>query len=196
MGQARGRRNRWQKSGLVFKESGDGLKLPNQARLLTDGGKPIARPGGRATGQTSSAYTGLPTAETYPPSRLSTLKPPHKLDIVTGLESEIQPERDVISKDGDGFLFASRSLAAAIVTQLFSYMIGKDIRYGYACTGEVFVFLHIPDDPAIVYYSVCVPNLGVLDDNENRLHRTAVAQVIRFCPPGPPCGTAVAIMAR
>ncbi|KXH64102.1 hypothetical protein CNYM01_14385, partial [Colletotrichum nymphaeae SA-01] len=103
-------------------------------------------------------------------------------EVVTGLESEIRPERDVINKDGEGFGFASRSLVAAVVTQLFSYMIGKGIQYGYVCTGEAFVFLHIPDDPTIVYYSVRVPNLDVLDDDddENRLHGTAVAQVFAF----------------
>ncbi|KAK2052519.1 hypothetical protein LY76DRAFT_630015 [Colletotrichum caudatum] len=110
-------------------------------------------------------------------------KAPHKLrcdEVVTGLESEIRPERDVINKDGEGFTFASRSLAAAVVTQLFSCMIGKGIQYGYVCTGEAFVFLHIPDDPTSVYYSVHIPNLDVLDDDENRLHCTAVAQVFAF----------------
>ncbi|OHE90346.1 hypothetical protein CORC01_14359 [Colletotrichum orchidophilum] len=111
-------------------------------------------------------------------------KAPHKLrrdEVVTGLESEIRPERDVIGKDGEVFAFASRSLVAAIGTQLFSYIIGKGIQYGYVCTGEAFVFLHIPDDPTIVYSSVRVPNLGVLDDDdENRLHGTAVAQVFAF----------------
>ncbi|KAJ2906145.1 uncharacterized protein MKZ38_002860 [Zalerion maritima] len=51
-------------------------------------------------------------------------KAPHKLNrdkIVTGLESEIQPERNVINKNGEGFVFASRSLVATIATQLFSY---------------------------------------------------------------------------
>jgi hypothetical protein len=110
-------------------------------------------------------------------------KAPYKLsqdEIVTGLSSEIQPERDVVNKDGDGFAFAAKALAAAVVTRLFSYMIGKGIQYGYVCTGQVFVFLHIPDDPATVYYYVCVPNLDVLDDDENRLHRTAVVQVFSF----------------
>ncbi|KAK1637271.1 hypothetical protein BDP81DRAFT_427086 [Colletotrichum phormii] len=110
-------------------------------------------------------------------------KAPHKLgrdEVVTGLASEIQPERDVINKDGSGFAFASMALTSAVVTQLFSYMIGKGIRYGYVCTGEVLVFLYIPDDPSIVYCHVCVPNLDVLDDDENRLHRTAVAQVFAF----------------
>ncbi|KAI1765262.1 hypothetical protein GGR53DRAFT_465612 [Hypoxylon sp. FL1150] len=110
-------------------------------------------------------------------------KAPHKLtrdEVVTGLSSEIQPERDVINRDGEDFAFASRSLVAAVITQLFSYMIAKGIRYGYVCTGETFVFLHIPDDPSVVYYFVSVPNLDVLDDDENRLHRTAVAQVFAF----------------
>ncbi|KAK0616010.1 hypothetical protein B0T17DRAFT_496688 [Bombardia bombarda] len=110
-------------------------------------------------------------------------KAPHKLtqdEISTGLVSEVQPDRDVINKDGKDFAFTSRALAAAVVTRLFSYMIGKGIQYGYVCTGEAFVFLYIPDDASIVYYYVSVPNLDVRDDDETRLHRTAVAQVFAF----------------
>lgn len=49
-------------------------------------------------------------------------------------------------------------------------------------TGEAFIFLHIPDNPTIIYYSVRVLNLDVLDNdnNENRLHGIAVAQVFTF----------------
>ncbi|KAK3315532.1 hypothetical protein B0H66DRAFT_577300 [Apodospora peruviana] len=75
---------------------------------------------------------------------------------------------------------AIEALTAAVVTQLFSYMVGKGIRYGYVCTGQVFVFLYIPDDPATVFYHVCVPNLDVIEDDKNRLHRTAVAHVFAF----------------
>ncbi|KAK8118301.1 uncharacterized protein PG998_002927 [Apiospora kogelbergensis] len=110
-------------------------------------------------------------------------KPPHKLtreEIVVGLGSEIHPQRDVIHQTGEGFEFAARSLAAAVVTQLFSYMIGKGVQYGYVCTGEVFVFLFIPQDPTTVYYYVSVPNLDVVDEDASRLHRTAVAQVFAF----------------
>ncbi|KAF5136461.1 hypothetical protein E5D57_000223 [Metarhizium anisopliae] len=110
-------------------------------------------------------------------------KAPHKLsldEITTGLGAEIQPERDVINKTDHGFAFTARRLAAAVITQLFSYMIGKGIQYGYVCTGQAFIFLHIPDDPTKVYFSVCVPNLDVMDDDETRLHRTAVAQVFAF----------------
>lgn len=110
-------------------------------------------------------------------------KAPHKLsqdELVTGLVSEIQPKRDVINKEGGDFALAAKALATAVVTQLFSYMVGKGIQYGYVCTGQAFVFLYIPDDPAMVYYYVCVPNQDVVDDDENRLHRTAVAQVFAF----------------
>ncbi|KAK2468737.1 hypothetical protein H9L39_19664 [Fusarium oxysporum f. sp. albedinis] len=110
-------------------------------------------------------------------------KAPHKLtrnEIVTGLVSEIRPDRDVINQEGEGYIFAARRLTTAVVTQLFSYMIGKGIQFGYVCTGEAYVFLRIPDDPSRVYYSVCVPDLDVEDGDETRLHRTAVAQVFAF----------------
>ncbi|KAF0634805.1 hypothetical protein NXS19_006094 [Fusarium pseudograminearum] len=110
-------------------------------------------------------------------------KAPHKLrrdKIVTGLVSEIQPDRDVINQEGEGYEFAAMRLSTTVVTQLYSYMIGKGIRFGYIDTGEAYVFLHIPDDPSCVYYSVCVPSLDVQDDDENRLHRTVVAQAFAF----------------
>ncbi|KAG4282241.1 hypothetical protein FPRO04_13362 [Fusarium proliferatum] len=110
-------------------------------------------------------------------------KAPHKLrrgEIVTGLVSEIQPDRDVINQEGEGYEFAARRLSTAVVTQLYSYMIGKGIQFGYIDTGETYVFLHIPDDPSCVYYSVCVPSLDVQDGDQTRLHRTAVAQAFAF----------------
>ena len=58
----------------------------------------------------------------------------------------------------EGFAFASRALATAIVTQLLSYMIGTGIQYEYISTGQAFVFLHIPDGPSIVNYYVTVPD--------------------------------------
>ncbi|KAI1839412.1 hypothetical protein JX266_014377, partial [Neoarthrinium moseri] len=123
-------------------------------------------------------------------------KPPHKVsqgEILRGLRSTIEPKRDVIHQDGEGFAFESRRLAAAVVTQLFSYMVGKSLRYGYICTGEVFVFLHIPEGPGTVRYAISVPNMDVMDDDENRLHRTAVSQVFAFllqaivADPAPQC---------
>ena len=121
------------------------------------------------------------------PSALLTLlvqyKAPHKLtqrEVTTSLTSEIQPDRDVIDQTGKEPEFAAKALATAVVTQLFSYMIGKNIRYGYVCTGQTFVFLRIPDNPTVGYYYVSVFNLDVLDGDECRLHQTAVAQVFAF----------------
>ena len=84
---------------------------------------------------------------------------------------KIRLERNIFNKDGQGLGFTARALAAAVVTQLFSYMIGKGIQYGYVCTGYAFVFLRIPRSPATVYFSVCVPNLDVMDDEETRLYQ-------------------------
>ncbi|KAL1954121.1 hypothetical protein VTO42DRAFT_1745 [Malbranchea cinnamomea] len=109
-------------------------------------------------------------------------KAPHKLtlpELVAGLH-EMEPARDVIDKDGDGFEYHATRLVAAIITQLFSYMVDCGVQYGYICTGEAFVFLHIPDDPSIVRYYLCVPNLDVIEHDEYRLQRTAVAQVLCF----------------
>ena len=118
------------------------------------------------------------------PSLAIEYKPPHKLSreqIVAGLGCGIRPQHDVINAEGEGFEFESKRLCAAVVTQLFSYMVGLGTSYGYVCTGEVFIFLRIPaENPSIVYYAMQVPNLDVIDDDETRLHRTAVAQVFAF----------------
>lgn len=100
--------------------------------------------------------------------------------VVTGLELEIWPERDVINKDGQGFAFTSRALTAAIITQLFSYMIGKGIQYGYVCTGEVFVFLHISDDPSAVYSSICIPKR---EEGTKSTSKLGLSKQITLAPP-------------
>lgn len=105
-------------------------------------------------------------------------KAPHKLtikEICIGLQEEIQPERDVIDKNDDDFEFLCKNLMTAVLTQLFSYMIEKGVRYGYVCTGKAYVFLRILSDPRTVYYSVNVPRLDFDEDVENRLERTAVS---------------------
>ncbi|CAK7274070.1 hypothetical protein SEPCBS119000_005980 [Sporothrix epigloea] len=110
-------------------------------------------------------------------------KAPHKLtfDLVKdGYTSEIHPDRDVINKKGNDIEFKSRELAAAVVTQLYSYMIPRGIQYGYISTGETYVFLHIPDDPTIVYFYKSVPSVDVRNNDELRLRKTAVARVFAF----------------
>ncbi len=66
------------------------------------------------------------------------------------------------------------------MTQLFSYIIGLSIQYGYVYTGKAFIFMHIPtNDPTTILYYVYIPVLDVAaKDGKSRLHRTAVAQVL------------------
>ena len=99
---------------------------------------------------------------------------------VAGLH-QMDLARDVIDQEGDTFEFYATRLVAAVVTQMFSYMIDSGVRYGYICTGEAFVFLYISkNDPTIVQYFLCIPNQDVRVDDELRLHRTAIRQVLAF----------------
>ncbi|GLB09318.1 hypothetical protein AtubIFM57258_005236 [Aspergillus tubingensis] len=109
-------------------------------------------------------------------------KAPHKLslaEILAGLH-EMDLEKDVINADGDSFEYHATRLVAAVITQLFSYMVDVGVQHGYICTGETFICLRITDDPSVVQYYLLVPNRDVTDEDELRLHRTAVAQVLAF----------------
>ncbi|RDH26819.1 hypothetical protein BDQ94DRAFT_186124 [Aspergillus welwitschiae] len=51
-------------------------------------------------------------------------------------------------------------LVAAMVTQIFLYMIDSGFHYGYICTGEALVFLHNPKiNPTIVQNIPCVSRI-------------------------------------
>ncbi|KAJ5193141.1 hypothetical protein N7449_004367 [Penicillium cf. viridicatum] len=108
-------------------------------------------------------------------------KAPYKVtipELVAGLH-QMDLASDVIDQHGDSFEFYATRLA--VVTQIFSYMIDSGVRYGYICTGEAFVFLHVPrDDPTVVQYFLCIPNQDAQPDDELRLHRTAIGQVLEF----------------
>ncbi|KAI4858787.1 hypothetical protein F4820DRAFT_462990 [Hypoxylon rubiginosum] len=112
-------------------------------------------------------------------------KLPHKLPkdaIIAALDgSEIQPDRDIINRSGDTFEFYSKAITTAAITRAYSSMCKKGTSYGYVCTGEAFIFLHIPqDDPTTVYYSPHVPAHDVKDDDPDRLRYTAISQVFAF----------------
>lgn len=116
------------------------------------------------------------------PAYVVEFKAPHKLtepELVAGLH-EVELERDVIGKEGDTFEFLATLLVSAVATQIVSYMFDIGVRNGYICTGEAYVFLHIPEDPTVVLYHLCIPNKDVQADDEHRLHRTAVGQVLAF----------------
>ncbi|QKX57031.1 uncharacterized protein TRUGW13939_04139 [Talaromyces rugulosus] len=85
-------------------------------------------------------------------------KAPHKVtipELVAGLH-QMDLDRDVIGQEGDTFEFYATYLIAAVITQIFSYMID------------------------IVRYFLCVPNQDVQVNDELRLHRTAIGQMLAF----------------
>ena len=105
-------------------------------------------------------------------------KAPHKVTIeqaCTGLDSDIVVERDILGTREETPLYLRKYLMTAVITQLFSYMIDKGVRYGYVCTGEALVFIHIQDDLTKVYYSVSIPKQDFEADEAHGLERTAVA---------------------
>ncbi|KAL2360010.1 hypothetical protein RJZ56_007131 [Blastomyces dermatitidis] len=110
-------------------------------------------------------------------------KAPHKLtqaEMTTGLREEIRPARDVINQESEDVIFCCRRLVTAVITQLFSYMVQKRVRYGYVCTGEAFIFVYISDDPSSVQCALCIPGRDVKGTDDDDLQGTAVAQVLAF----------------
>ena len=167
------------------------ISFENQARFRSDGVDDVVRKTadmsvstGHARNTRADQYCVFRKKDEFArPIEAVEYKAPHKLtieEISTGLKSEIWPERDVIDKDEDSFDFRCKNLMAAVITQLFSYMIDRGVQYGYICTGEAFIFGHIPDDPTTFQYSVNIPRDDCVADSENRLERTAVAQVFAF----------------
>lgn len=109
-------------------------------------------------------------------------KAPHKVtipELVTGLQP-VDMDRDVIGKEGDTFEFNATLLVAAVLSQLFSYMVDIGVQYGYVCTGEASVFLNIPNDPTIAKYSLCVPSQDVQNESQQSLQWMAIGQVLAF----------------
>lgn len=111
-------------------------------------------------------------------------KAPHEFplaQITAGLKGEIRPGDEIIDKEGDDFDFHSKSLVAAVITQLFSYIIAKGVQHGYVFDGEAIIFLYIPnDDPSMVCYHLFIPHIDFQENDLNRLHRTSVAQMLAF----------------
>lgn len=56
--------------------------------------------------------------------------------MIAGLDGEICPAEHIINKDLMTFKFPSKALTTAVITQAFSNMVRKGVRWGYVCTGE------------------------------------------------------------
>ncbi|KAK1907866.1 hypothetical protein P3342_006196 [Pyrenophora teres f. teres] len=133
--------------------------------------------------------TSTQNTETRVAAFITEYKPPHKLPLGYIYEGLGDMELEVIlCRETDTPRDHFRRLIAAVITQAFSYMVKLGVEYGCVCTGEAFVFLRIPDDPRTVHYFLSVPKGDVGDttgwtsdlDGTNRLHLTAVAQMLAF----------------
>ncbi|EFW18617.1 hypothetical protein D8B26_005366 [Coccidioides posadasii str. Silveira] len=118
------------------------------------------------------------------------LKAPHKLPQST-IESTLQEmdlDEVIVHRPDEPNEVACRREMAAVITQAFSYMVKSGVGYRYVCTGEAFIFLHVGLDPSTVFYYLSTPKNDVGDtngytdrtDQPNRLHLTAVGQVLAF----------------
>jgi len=111
-------------------------------------------------------------------------KAPHKLTLGYIYEGLAEMNLDEIIEEGENesVTIRCRRLVAAVITQGFSYMVKAGVEYGEIYTSEATIFLRIPNDPPIVYYSLSVLKGDVSTStswNErgnqpNQLHMTAV----------------------
>ncbi|KAF3480960.1 uncharacterized protein GIQ15_06307 [Arthroderma uncinatum] len=124
------------------------------------------------------------------PAYIVELKAPHKLPLTT-IQSTLHDmdlENVLLQTPGESKEVELRRGMAAVITQIFSYMIKSGVGYGYVCTGEAFIFLHVGKDPTTIFYYVSTPGEDVggttgytgRTDSPNKLHLTAVGQVLAF----------------
>ncbi|KAI2868881.1 hypothetical protein CBS147323_11169 [Aspergillus niger] len=89
-------------------------------------------------------------------------------ELVAGLHP-MNLARDVIEQEGDTLEFMPTRLVVAMVAQIFLYMIDSGIRYSTATSA--------PDRRS---FSFIYRGADVQADDEVRLHRTAIGQVLAF----------------
>ncbi|KAG6090129.1 hypothetical protein E4U30_008220 [Claviceps sp. LM220 group G6] len=109
-------------------------------------------------------------------------KLPQKLPVsllVAALDNTTELNLDTGIIDEDGEEFGPKKLVAAVITQLFSALVSKGLRYGYIDTGEAKIFLHIGSDPSRVEYHLSCPKSGVHGDDK-KMHLSAVSQLFAF----------------
>ncbi|KAH8723917.1 hypothetical protein GQ44DRAFT_773500 [Phaeosphaeriaceae sp. PMI808] len=128
--------------------------------------------------------------ETRVAAYITKYKPPYKLSlgcIHEGLE-DMKLDNVVQCRETDTPRDHSRRLIAAVITQVFSCMVKLGVVYGCVYTGEVAIFLRVPDDPRTVHYFLTIPKRDVGgatgwapdSDGANRLHLTAAGQMLAF----------------
>ncbi|KAG6059484.1 hypothetical protein E4U17_006213 [Claviceps sp. LM77 group G4] len=109
-------------------------------------------------------------------------KPPQKLPVsllVAALDNTTEMNLDTGIIDEDGEEFGPKQLVAAVITQLFSALVSKGLRFGYIDTGEAKLFLQIGSDPSRVEYHLSCPRSDVHGDDK-KMHLSAVSQLFAF----------------
>ncbi|KAG6093394.1 hypothetical protein E4U30_004351 [Claviceps sp. LM220 group G6] len=109
-------------------------------------------------------------------------KLPQKLPVsllVAALDNTTEMNLDTGIIDEDGEDFGPKQLVAAVITQLFSALVSKGLRYGYIDTGEAKIFLHIGSDPSRVEYHLSCPRSDVHGDDK-KMRLSAVSQLFAF----------------
>jgi hypothetical protein len=104
-------------------------------------------------------------------------------ELVAGLHA-INPFHYLQKKPGTYQEHATAMVVHAII-RIFTRMVSAGVHHGYICTGEAFVFLHIPiTGPSVLEYYLCVPGQDVTahgsDPDSNWVRRTALGQVLAF----------------
>ncbi len=125
------------------------------------------------------------------PAFIVEYKAPHKLSLAHIKAGLVDMDLDDIVRlqDNEGPDITCRRVVAAVITQVYSYMVTGGIPIGYVCTGEAFIYIYVKrDEPNTAYYYLSVPKEDVGEstgwtadpDSDNRLHLTALGQVLAF----------------
>ncbi|KAI5285235.1 hypothetical protein KEM54_000736 [Ascosphaera aggregata] len=125
------------------------------------------------------------------PAFIIEYKTPYKVSLAhikAGLE-DMDFNEVLRAQEEESLKVICRRTVAAVSTQTFSYIFHGGLGYGYVCTGEAYIFLHVPvDDPSTIYYYLSVPKEDVGSttgwtgdpSGDNGLHLTALGQVLAF----------------
>lgn len=118
-------------------------------------------------------------------------KSPYKLPkevLREGIRDGMDLEQDIINRPAfsndevEKFREQAEQAVAAVITQLYSYMLKAGIEYGYLSTGEIYLFLQIrPAEPQSLYYHFAEPNVNVNMNQNGTLGYSAISQVLCFC---------------
>ena len=160
-----------------------------QARLLDpDAADPMPKPTNADQVSVVKRQSGGNTV-----SFLIEYKSPYKLPkevLRQGIRNGMDLEQEIINRPAfstdevKNFKEKAEEVVAAVITQLYSYMLKAGIEFGYISTGEIYLFLQIRHkEPESVYYHLAEPNVDV-DLNQagdEALSCSAVSQVLCFC---------------